>query len=239
MRGRSNKLTDTVELLSNDASYNQLFLPYRDGEALPSDEELREIVEVCRSILFPGFYGEGRISRQTLRYHTGVHVDKLHILLTRQIYAALCFSDKAYADCTEEEISLKAGELSETFITTLPSLRYYLMTDVEAAFANDPAAGSPGEEIFLNPAIRAMTNYRIAHQLYLLGIPFIPRMIMETAHSETGIDIHPAANIGCYFTIRHGTGRVIGETSVIGDRITLVGAGMYSLLTIEDEGASI
>jgi serine O-acetyltransferase len=239
MYERSNRLIHTVEQLSDEASYDQLFLPYRDGEALPSEEELKEIVEICRAILFPGFYGKERISRQTLRFHTGVQADKLHTLLTRQIYAALCFSDKRYAQFSEEEISGKAEEMSETFIATLPGLRHYLTTDVEAAFAHDPAAGSPGEEIFWNPAIRAITNYRIAHNLYRLDVPFIPRMITEMAHSETGIDIHPAARIGCFFAIRHGTGRVIGETAVIGDRVTLTGAGMYSLLTIEDEGASI
>lgn len=214
-------LNHTVKQLSDESSYRQLFHPYKEDEALPSEENLERIVELCRSIIFPGYYGNAHISKQTIRYHIGVNVETLHSLLSRQIYAGLCFSDKSCRLLSEAEISEKAEALSETFIASLPALREVLMTDVEATFENDPAAKNPGEVIFCYPGIRAVTNYRIAHRLYELDVPFIPRMIAEMAHSETGIDIHPGACIGHHFAIDHGTGTVIGETSIIGNHVRI------------------
>ena len=123
--------------------------------------------------------------------------------------------------CTEEKIQAHAEELTEAFISTLPEMRSLLATDAEAAFNGDPAAQNISEVIFCYPGFRAICNYRIAHQLYKLRVPFIPRMITEMAHSETGIDIHPGAEIGHYFSIDHGTGTVIGETSIIGNRVRI------------------
>lgn len=212
---------DTVEKLSDEASYKQLFHAYRDEEALPSNEILRKIVDLCRAILFPGYYGNARISKQTIRFHTGVNVETLHALLSRQIYAGLCFADSSCATCPEERISAEAERISETFIAALPRIRALLATDAEATFNGDPAARDPSEVIFCYPGLRAIGNYRIAHELYVLGVPYIPRMITEMAHSETGIDIHPGAEIGHHFSIDHGTGTVIGETSVIGHHVRL------------------
>jgi serine O-acetyltransferase len=118
-------------------------------------------------------------------------------------------------------LQTKAETLSEAFISSLPDMRCFLATDAEAAFNGDPAAKNTNEVIFCYPGFRAICNYRIAHQLYILGVPFIPRIITEMAHSETGIDIHPGAQIGHYFSIDHGTGTVIGETSVIGDHVRI------------------
>lgn len=221
MQQHSRVLSDTVEQLSDEASYKQLFHAYRDEEALPSGEVLKEIVDLCRAILFPGYYGNARISQQTIRFHTGVNVETLHALLTRQIYAGLCFNDKACTLCAGEVGYLRAQKLSEAFIATLPAMRCLLATDVEATYNGDPAAQNAGEVIFCYPGFRAIGNYRIAHQLYRLSVPFIPRMITEMAHSETGIDIHPGAEIGHHFTIDHGTGTVIGETSVIGNYVRI------------------
>ena len=217
----SSVLGDTVEKLSDEASYKQLFHAYRDEEALPSNEILRKIVDLCRAILFPGYYGNARISKQTIRFHTGVNVETLHALLSRQIYAGLCFADSSCATCPEERISAEAERISETFIAALPRIRALLATDAEATFNGDPAARDPGEVIFCYPGLRAIGHYRIAHELYVLGVPYIPRMITEMAHSETGIDIHPGAEIGHHFSIDHGTGTVIGETSVIGHHVRL------------------
>ena len=217
----SSVLGDTVEKLSDEASYKQLFHAYRDEEALPSNEILRKIVDLCRAILFPGYYGNARISKQTIRFHTGVNVETLHALLSRQIYAGLCFADSSCATCPEERISAEAERISETFIAALPRIRALLATDAEATFNGDPAARDPSEVIFCYPGLRAIGNYRIAHELYVLGVPYIPRMITEMAHSETGIDIHPGAEIGHHFSIDHGTGTVIGETSVIGHHVRL------------------
>ena len=221
LQKHSKVLNETVEKLSDECSYKQLFHAYRDEEALPSGEVLEEIIDLCRAILFPGYYGNARISTQTIRIHTGVNIEKLHELLSRQIYAGLCLADTSCTSCAEEQILSQAKKLSEAFISTLPEMRCLLATDAEAAYNGDPAAQNINEVIFCYPGFRAIGNYRIAHQLYKLGVPFIPRMITEMAHSETGIDIHPGAQIGHYFSIDHGTGTVIGETSVIGNNVRI------------------
>lgn len=221
LQKHSKVLNETVEKLSDECSYKQLFHAYRDEEALPSGEVLEEIIDLCRAILFPGYYGNARISTQTIRFHTGVNIEKLHELLSRQIYAGLCLADTSCTSCAEEQILSQAKKLSEAFISTLPEMRCLLATDAEAAYNGDPAAQNINEVIFCYPGFRAIGNYRIAHQLYRLGVPFIPRMITEMAHSETGIDIHPGAQIGHYFSIDHGTGTVIGETSVIGNNVRI------------------
>ena len=220
LQKHSKVLNETVEKLSDECSYKQLFHAYRDEEALPSGEVLEEIIDLCRAILFPGYYGNARISTQTIRFHTGVNIEKLHEL-SRQIYAGLCLADTSCTSCAEELIFSQAEKLSEAFISTLPEMRCLLATDAEAAYNGDPAAQNITEVIFCYPGFRAIGNYRIAHQLYKLGVPFIPRMITEMAHSETGIDIHPGAQIGHYFSIDHGTGTVIGETSVIGNNVRI------------------
>ena len=221
LQKHSTILAETVEQLSDEASYKQLFHAYRDEEALPSGEVLKEIVDLCRSILFPGYYGNARGSKQTIRFQTGVNVETLHAMLSHQIYAGLCFADTECVSCPEEKISEHAKTLSEAFIASLPELRTLLATDAEATFNSDPAAQNVGEIIFCYPGFRAIVGYRIAHQLYNLGVPYIPRMITEMAHSETGIDIHPGAAIGHSFSIDHGTGTVIGETSVIGNNVRI------------------
>lgn len=221
LQGHSKVLGDTVDRLSDEVSYRQLFHAYRDEEALPSGEVLKEVVDLCRAILFPGYYGNARISKQTIRFHTGVNVETLHALLTRQIYAGLCFADTACTACPEEKIQIIAERRSEEFISGLPEIRALLAMDVEATFNGDPAAQNVGEVIFCYPGFRAIVNHRIAHHLYKLKVPFIPRIIAEMAHSETGIDIHPGAQIGHHFSIDHGTGTVIGETSVIGNYVRI------------------
>ena len=221
LQKHSKVLNETVEKLSDECSYKQLFHAYRDEEALPSGEVLEEIIDLCRAILFPGYYGNARISTQTIRFHTGVNIEKLHELLSRQIYAGLCLADTSCTSCAEELIFSQAEKLSEAFISTLPEMRCLLATDAEAAYNGDPAAQNINEVIFCYPGFRAIGNYRIAHQLYKLGVPFIPRMITEMAHSETGIDIHPGAQIGHYFAIDQGTGTGSGETSVIGNNVRI------------------
>ena len=153
--------------------------------------------------------------------HTGVHIRTLYTLLTQQIYAGLCFADTVCTAGSEEQILEKAQCLAESFIRELPEMRTLLATDAAATFNGDPAAQNINEVIFCYPGFRAICNYRIAHQLYLLKVPFIPRIITEMAHSETGIDIHPGAQIGHHFSIDHGTGTVIGETSVIGNYVRI------------------
>lgn len=230
----SRTITETVEKLAAYETLKALCHPHRDGEPFPSEEKLREIIRLARSVLFPGFFGHSIVNRRTITYHIGVNTEKLFELLNEQILAGLCFA------CTEEETSHldeqreKATRLAAEFISSLPELRRILATDVEATYKGDPAACNFGEVIFCYPSVRAICNYRIAHRLLQLGVPLIPRMITEMAHSETGIDIHPGATIGEYFAIDHGTGVVIGATAIIGNHVQIyqgvtLGAKNFSL----------
>lgn len=189
-----------ISSLSEVGSLHGLFHEQNTGTPLPSAPVLKEIMELCRAILFPGFFGTPHISTDTLPYHIGVEVERLSDLLR----GAIGSEEKAAA-----------------FVERLPQLRDVLATDVEATFNGDPAAESYEEIISCYPVIKAVTNYRIAHELLLLEVPLIPRFITEMAHSETGIDIHPAATIGHHFSIDHGTGVVIGATCIIGNYVKL------------------
>lgn len=217
----TNILTQTVDELSESTSYKGLIRQHTDGNPLPSGAMLCEIVELARAILFPGYFGNATLNSRTINYHIGVNVERLMELLTQQILAGLCSVEENSNQAYGEELRLKAAGLSAQFIARLPQIRRLLATDVEAAYNGDPAATSYGEVISCYPAIKAISNYRIAHQLRQLGVPLIPRIITEMAHSETGIDIHPGAQIGSHFTIDHGTGVVIGETCIIGNNVKL------------------
>lgn len=217
----TNILTQTVDELSESTSYKGLIRQHTDGNPLPSGAMLCEIVELARAILFPGYFGNATLNSRTINYHIGVNVERLMELLTQQILAGLCSVEENSNQAYGEELRLKAANLSAQFIAQLPQIRKLLATDVEAAYNGDPAATSYGEVISCYPAIKAISNYRIAHQLRQLGVPLIPRIITEMAHSETGIDIHPGAQIGSHFTIDHGTGVVIGETCIIGRNVKL------------------
>lgn len=234
-------LAQTVTELSEDSSLKGLFHEHQDGDPLPSGKVLHEIIELCRAILFPGFYGKSTGNHHTITYHIGVNIERMYNLLTEQIHAGLCFDAKETGDCACDTKREKAIDLAGQFISRLPALREVLATDVEAAYNGDPAAESYGEIISCYPIIKALSNYRIAHELLLLGVPLIPRIITEMAHSETGIDIHPAARIGHHFTIDHGTGVVIGATCIIGNHVKLyqgvtLGAKSFPL---DDDGHPI
>lgn len=189
---------------------------------MPSVEVLSEIVEMLRAIIFPGYFGNSEIRPETMTYHIGSTIDRVFLLFSEQIKRGFCFS------CTEnnipatcEECDAQARRTTLQFLERLPEIRRLLVTDVRAAYEGDPAAKSYGEAIFCYPSIHALTNHRIAHELYRLDVPIIPRIISEMAHSKTGIDIHPGATIGERFFIDHGTGVVIGETTVIRNNVRI------------------
>lgn len=215
-------LTRTVDELSDTNSYKGLLHQHKENDPIPSGKELATIVDLARSILFPGYFGNSNINSRTIHYHIGVNVEQLFELLINQIQAGLCFGvENNGIENGNEPNRATAAQLAALFIERLPELRRTLATDVEAAYYGDPAATCFGEIICCYPIIRAITNYRIAHELYKLNVPLIPRMITEMAHSETGIDIHPGAQIGSHFTIDHGTGVVIGATCIIGNNVKL------------------
>ena len=222
-------MNNVVDALSMPDSYKDLCHEHNDGTPMPSADALKNIVELVRAIVFPGYYGHSSINTGTLKYHIGVQVERLYAMLVEQILAGLSFADyrdvAAYAAYSQQtvlaELRRMAADRAECFIALLPEIRRVLATDVVAAFNGDPAAKSYGEIISCYPIIKELTVYRMAHELWRLDVPLIPRMLTEMAHSETGIDIHPGATIGEYFTIDHGTGVVIGETCVIGRNVKL------------------
>jgi serine O-acetyltransferase len=186
---------------------------------LPSREAIVDILADLMDILYPGYGRRQNLHIGNVEFHVGDVVDGLHDKLTQQIARAMRHEDdqeNPHADF-EALAQKKAFEL----LKRLPGVRGQLELDVEAAFVGDPAAKSFPEIIFCYPGLEAVTVYRIAHELLLLGVPLIPRMMTEYAHSKTGIDIHPGARIGPSFFIDHGTGVVIGETCDIGAHVKL------------------
>ncbi len=187
---------------------------------IPSHSVIVKIIRQCRRILFPGYFTEANINPANLKYCIGQETTELFEDLGRQIVLAFqhdCFqARRPCLHCRE-----KGHVLALEFIKTLPELEALLATDVQAALEGDPAAKGIDEIIFSYPGIHAITVYRVAHELYKLRIPVIPRIMTEYAHSLTGIDIHPGATIGRSFFIDHGTGVVIGETTEIGNRVRI------------------
>lgn len=214
------QILDTIKKLTDVESFKDICHQQQQNHPMPSQDVLLNIVQLTRSILFPGYFGDADVTSKTMLYHVGVNVDRLLSLLTSQIKAGLCF-DATSNNITCSQIDAEAANIAAVFVTQLPQIREKLHTDVIAAFNGDPAAKSFGEVILCYPSIRAISNYRIANALLKLNVPLIPRMITEMAHSETGIDIHPGATIGDYFTIDHGTGVVIGETATIGRNVKM------------------
>jgi serine O-acetyltransferase len=216
-----NKISQTIEKLSNPLSYQMVCHEHRVGEPLPSILNLNRIINIAREILFPGYFGNTSLRPNTTLHYMGVYVDELYELLCKEILAGMCFECLDDSPNRIEKHREKAKQNALDFIEYLPEIRRQLVTDVEAIFLNDPAAKNIGEVIFAYPAIRAITNYRVAHKLLQLEVPLIPRFISEMAHSETGIDIHPKAQIGERFTIDHGTGIVIGSTCILGNNVKI------------------
>lgn len=209
-------LLRNVAVLSKHSEREDSMMP--EGSApMPSVESVKRMVALVKNILFSDYFYKRQPEEQIRSYYIGVNMEELFKLLNAQIARGLLF-----CSCMDEEEAMeKAKDLSLAFIEQLPEVKRLLYTDVEAMFNNDPAATNFGEVIYCYPSLNAMTHYRIAHVLHQMGVPVIPRIITEQAHSKTGIDIHPGAQIGEYFSIDHGTGVVIGETTIIGNHVAL------------------
>jgi serine O-acetyltransferase len=216
-------LSDVVERLH--AQRDTLATPLRRtfrGHPLPSRSEILDAVELLRSVIFPGYFGNRDVTEDSLVYHMGATLHRASLIMIDEVHRGLCFACEKDADArTPSKCLSRAKRITADFLTRLPELRRLLALDAVAAYEGDPAAPGPSEAIFCYPGVRALTSHRIAHELYDLQVPLIPRMISEHAHSETGIDIHPGATIGESFFIDHGTGVVIGETTIIGNRVRL------------------
>lgn len=193
------------------------------GEAvLPSREAVGELVEMTRRVVFPGFFGERGLTKDNLAEHVAALLSRVRAHAEAECRAALRYMEGLRGGASGSGVTAdrraesRAKEVSGAFAERLPELRRLLSLDVQAAFDGDPAAVHSDETIFCYPGIDAVFAHRVAHEFYSRGVPLLPRIISEMAHSRTGIDIHPGASIGESFFIDHGGGVVIGETTVIG-----------------------
>ena len=232
------RLPDLVERLVATCERGSCF-EHVDAFPLPSRRSAIELLEICKEILFPGYFRTQGIDRINLRYRLGLEISDLFDQLAREITASIkheCIRyDRPCQHC-EEQGNQRAFE----FVETLPELRHLLATDVRAAYDGDPAARSFDEIIFSYPGIFAILTYRVAHRLYELEVPILPRIMSEYAHSVTGIDIHPGAQIGESFFIDHGTGVVVGQTCIIGKRVKLYqGVTLGALSFKRDESGDL
>lgn len=191
-----------------------------DEDNMLSKDTLIAVTEEIRKLLFPGFFDGSKARSEYIKFRAGERVEFIQYNLRKQIAKALGNAELC-RDCEKSTINQRAEEITYSFLEKITSIREYLYTDVQAAYDGDPAAYSTDEIIFSYPGLFAITVYRIAHELWLLKVPMIPRIMTEYAHSKTGIDIHPGAEIGKYFFIDHGTGIVIGETTKIGDNVKI------------------
>jgi serine O-acetyltransferase len=206
---------------------------------LPNYEVVVEAIEDVKEILYPGYRRREGLHLGNVTYHVGDLIDRLHDRLTQQIARALRHDAGLSRDCNADpDGDFEALGQAKTilFLDEIPQLRRVLALDAEAAVSGDPAVKTIDEVIFCYPGLEAITVYRIAHVLHELGVPLIPRMMTEWAHSKTGIDIHPGATIGKHFFIDHGTGVVIGETCEIGDRVKLYQGVTLGALSFQTDG---
>ncbi|MSP62993.1 MAG: serine acetyltransferase [Myxococcales bacterium] len=208
-------------------------LQIQAGHELPSFEEVRLILHTLRELVFPGYSGESHPTGGALRAAVAARIADVQMRLQRQVFRGLHHRCKAVgADCVHCEE--RTAAIVATFLDDLPGLRHKLLADVRAAYEGDPAATGTDEVVFSYPGPQAITVYRFAHRILELGAVIVPRMMTEQAHATTGVDIHPGATIGEALFIDHGTGIVIGETTVIGDRVRIyqgVTLGALSLPT--------
>ena len=219
--GDETTLESVVERLCAPASYAKVFHRTLHDEPMPSVAVLAEFMDRLRAVLFPGYFGNPSVGPESMRYHVGANLCEAHRLLTDQVRRGYCFYCGMERGGECQDCDGRARRLADAFLQTLPRLRELLADDAQAAYEGDPSSRSPGEAIFCYPSLTALTHYRVAHELQLLGVDLVPRILTEMAHAATGIDIHPGASIGRHFFIDHGTGTVIGETCVIGDNVRL------------------
>ena len=202
-----------LEDYKDDRTVNKI-----DVHNQPDKKAVVAIIDKLMKILYPGFYEDRVYKVYSLTNNMPATIEDVIFHLKKQVMIVLKYCCK---DCgmTEAELECKAKEITLSFMGKIPDIRDVLETDIDAAYEGDPAASSKDEIIISYPGLYAISVYRLAHELELLGVPMIPRIMTEHAHSKTGIDIHAGATIGRYFFIDHGTGVVIGETTIIGEHV--------------------
>lgn len=215
---RENEIQSIVEELLDDYGKNRV-IDQRDVSTQIDENAVVDIMQKLLRLLFPGYYRRESYGVCDDAQSFALYLEELEFQLSRQLAGVLRASADDAADASA--VRNEARRLAFAFLHRLPALRDYANSDLEAAFDGDPAAHSMEEIVLAYPGLLAITIYRIAHELFLLRVPLIPRMMTEYAHNRTGVDIHPGATIGRFFFIDHATGVVIGETAVIGDHVKL------------------
>ncbi len=216
-------LADNLREITQDILYDygrERVIDKLDVREHPNKDEVVELTEKLLRIVYPGYFKNKVYRVFTVQNTLAVLLEDVTINLKKQVSIAL----KSYHPgevIPQEKLCKASEEITLDFLKTIPKIRAYLATDVQAALEGDPAAENAAEIIVSYPGLYAITIYRLAHELYSLGVPVVPRVMAEYAHSQTGIDINPGAKIGRYFFIDHGTGIVIGETTVIGEHVKL------------------
>lgn len=223
-----------VETIVNSYRENQAAVTM-ESVSQPKREIVVKVIFMLRELLFPEYFGQRQLISTTIEYHIGDMLINLHRMLHEQIVLAL--THQALSKNTDlNHVDEKADAIIYQFLSKIPELRSTIELDIQAAFDGDPAATSKDEVVFSYPGVFAVSVYRLAHELQLLSVPLIPRIMTEYAHSVTGIDIHPGATIGKYFFIDHGTGVVIGETTTIGNNVKVYqGVTLGALSTREGQ----
>lgn len=212
-------IQDVVSSITETCMEEDVYVTDEAGMHLPNRGAIIGIIKDLRRVIFPGYFGDENISSTMPGYFLGNMLTHIYEALRVEMEVAYLYEDKGKTD--RETISKRAREVCERFISRLPYIQKMLLMDVQAGFDGDPAAKSKEDIIFSYPGLFAIYVYRIAHELYVQNVPFIPRIMTEYAHGKTGIDINSGAEIGRYFFIDHGTGIVVGETTVIGDYVKL------------------
>jgi serine O-acetyltransferase len=205
-------------------------------EPLPQKREVIAILRGLQEVIYPGFYGDQTLYREYLHGHLGDQLFALSKHLEGEVCRALAAGCRKPGGEALPRPGLNASEVVTTFFERLPGVMEFIAADVEAAYGGDPAATCLEEIILAYPGVKAVFTYRIAHLLHGLGVPLVPRIMTEFAHNETGVDIHPGAVIGRDFFIDHGTGVVIGETTIIGDRVKLYQGVTLGALSFPRDG---
>ena len=211
-----------------------------EGKDLPSKKVVIEVLDDLFTVLFPGYLGKEGITKANIKYFLDNTLTSIYTRLTNEVEKSLKYICRKITECPHDVCLKRAQVVVKELLEKIPEIRSLLSGDIEAAFSGDPAAVSTEEVILSYPCVLAIATYRIAHELYLRGVPLIPRIMSEHVHSLTGIDIHPGAKIGKNFFIDHGTGVVIGETVEIGDNVKLYqGVTLGALSFPKDEKGQV
>lgn len=231
------ELPEIIREITQTYTDAQLRLHHLGETPLPSEAVIEELLAKLRTVMFPGYFGKGYVNPTNVDFYVGELLYEIYELLSGEIYKAFRQSCEHGASRNCEACEENAEEICLKFMRTVPGLRKILATDVEAAMDGDPAAKSYDEIIFSYPCMLAITVYRVAHELYRLNVPLIPRIMTEYAHRRTGIDIHPGACIASRFFIDHGTGVVIGETTDIGVNVKIYQGVTLGALSFPKDGS--